>query len=489
LLRTIDALSSKGFALFLQKDASTAGANDRVVVPIFSREAGLAPDVSDLLPHLTGRFEGVADLVPAASIREQIGRMKTSLHRRKLKQVVFVIDDLDSFDAPFLRERLNALCRNYHVETSVIFSCQEANAARFFPQGSRFLDRCCERVAMPACPTDGIPALMSDRLAQHGKRLADQLAALAGNPLAATPYYVMAVLEHLRHVSTFATLAADVARLAAAGSLADLHEAMMRHRLEVADPPTGELLRQALRLLLATRFGLREEDLRALLAAAGERLISFQWAPVYGALKGLLREYRGRLTFRHRFTASAARRPLEADEALAAKREAICRHFASDLGDELSLCEYAAQAGRLAAPVQREALLGAPDDLERLTAADWTIFKALIGHAVGDDIDRSALFRRRELYAGNLRLLGLLAWVLQETAADDRGRRQQGLALLAVLAHRQGAEDNLALWFAARRVNHTNSTLTTIALCCMWLWLMCIPHRIRKRNKELLLGQ
>lgn len=137
-------------------------------------------------------------------------------------------------------------------------------------------------------------------LDRHGKTLAaDLIARIAAAPATANPLYLGTLLEELRVAGRHETLGAQIDAMLAVPDLPQLLDRILA-RYEV-DYRAGQhaWVGEALALLWASRRGLSEAELRALLGADGAPLSSAVWSPFLGAARGLFAVRSGLVVLAH----------------------------------------------------------------------------------------------------------------------------------------------------------------------------------------------
>ncbi len=161
-------------------------------------------------------------------------------------------------------------------------------------------------------------------LGGYGKVLPDFLVSeIAGASQAENPLFLRATLDELRLYGQHETLRHRLCELLSAPDIPHLYELMLTRWERDYDRDRPALVRDAMSLLWAARFGLSESELLDLLGGYGGPMPHAHWSPLYLAAKQMLVNRDGLLGFAHEYgRAAVAHRymPTEPDQRLAHMR-------------------------------------------------------------------------------------------------------------------------------------------------------------------------
>ena len=131
---------------------------------------------------------------------------------------------------------------------------------------------------------------------------------IAGAEQAASPRYLVALLNELRVFGDHETVLDRLRRYLAAPTMVELYELILTRMETDHDPDYPGLMRDALCLIWASRRGIAEEDLLSLLATSEEAPPAEWWAPIRVTLNDALSSRFNRLRFANDFIREAVRR-------------------------------------------------------------------------------------------------------------------------------------------------------------------------------------
>jgi hypothetical protein len=196
-----------------------------------------------------------------------------------------------------------------------------------------------EALTERGCPTQTLPGLTGDEIKQlvrryldgFGKRLAPNLlGAIASAPQAANPLFARTVADELRQFGSHERLRHFLGEYLACNDVTALFARLLRRLDEDFDFGGAAVASDALALIAASRAGLAEGDILALLGTAVSPVPARHWAELRAAIDHHLIDRRGRVDIGPsalRDALVAARLPHEADWAHVRNR--IVAHFAT----------------------------------------------------------------------------------------------------------------------------------------------------------------
>ncbi len=154
-----------------------------------------------------------------------------------------------------------------------------------------------------------IVRVCNEFLASYGRRLdQDQVQQIATTPACENVLFLVTVLNEVRLFGRAKGLEEMIARYLTAPDLSSLMNLVLERYEEDFERHRPQLVKDAMRLLWASRQGLSEEDLQTYLGPEGEPLPKAFCAPLFLACEFALVQRRGRLFFAHDSFKEAVRR-------------------------------------------------------------------------------------------------------------------------------------------------------------------------------------
>jgi hypothetical protein len=121
--------------------------------------------------------------------------------------------------------------------------------------------------------------MMRAMLGRFQKKLSwSQTFMLATSPIASTPGTLRLAIDHLRRAARYATLEADVERVSMCRGAPELTRVLLEDILDASRLDVADLPNRVLELLLRSRRGLNEPEIRRTLTADTPQVRPFEWA-------------------------------------------------------------------------------------------------------------------------------------------------------------------------------------------------------------------
>jgi hypothetical protein len=130
---------------------------------------------------------------------------------------------------------------------------------------------------------------------------------IANCPLAGNPLFLRALLEELRVFGVREQLDARIHHYLQATSITDLYQRILARYEQDYDQDRAGLVCDSLSLIWASRRGLTEPELMALLGRVGQPLPHAWWSPFHLAAEASLLDRRGLIGFSHAYFREAVR--------------------------------------------------------------------------------------------------------------------------------------------------------------------------------------
>jgi hypothetical protein len=205
-------------------------------------------------------------------------------------------------------------------------------------------------------------ALVISFLGRYGKRLcSDAVEEITSARPAATPLYLRTLLEELRVLGRHEDLPVRLRHYLAAATTADLFTRVLARWEADFDTDCPGLVRDTMTFLWASRSGLTERELLALLKADGDPLPAPVWSPLYLAAESLLVNQSGLLTFVHLEARDAVERAYLSEERDRQRaRRRLADYFAHRLWSPRTIAELPWQLTALAAWEELASVLADP---------------------------------------------------------------------------------------------------------------------------------
>lgn len=275
-------------------------------------------------------------------------------HRAFLHIADAGFDEDDPYNAlrkVFLRRKTSILIDDIEAYGNAVFGygddwlppAPKSNVVVVATARPEVVERLCRagfhRFSVPPLTHDERLGMATAILRTFGKALdSGQRVRLTAARGAATPGYIRAVCEELRHVGKFENVSGALDALLVAGGEQELFVSMLR-RLQGSPGMTQKIVRAVFRWLLAARSGLSENEILSLLAPMTKTPM-LVWSPVFGTVRPFLVRRGGFYSIGPSALAEAVRRVYVQDgEDLVEARMTLARHFLQDRNSDRSIDE------------------------------------------------------------------------------------------------------------------------------------------------------
>ncbi len=327
--------------------------------------ADVEPDAEDWLPVLEGVL---SDLKRQLELRQPIARTPESAIAQfqswlgslaSDRRVILVLDGLDRAYRRSEPPLLDWLPSPLPKGVDIVLTARDGDLARALGE------RGCLLHTLPALGPDEIRNVVNAYLAGFGKRLPDDsLEAVARTPQCANPLFVRTVADELRQFGSHERLRGYLDAYLACRDATDLFSRLLRRLDQDFRFDERTAAGDALALIVASRGGLAESELLALLGEEAEPMPARPWAELRQAINPHLVDRRGRIDIGPsalRAAVAAARLPTDSDWRRARLR--IVEYFARRQPTPRAVQELPWQLGMLGEWDRLAAVLADPQRL------------------------------------------------------------------------------------------------------------------------------